>query len=145
MASLTPYDTHLTGYLTDVSLGYRPDGFVPNSIWPVLMVDKFNGAVPRILSDNWLKNYNLGRAFGEAGRGVSFTTVSGGILYRCQNYGVKTIISNELADETDWIGVLQRGVELCQDQAALNIELRLMSKLSTSCGCNTTLSGATAW
>src|SRR5262249_54571831 len=115
MASLTPFDTHLNGYLADTIQAYRPTGFIANQIWPVLLVDKLNGSVPKVLPDNWLRNSNLVRAFGESAKAGAFTVVSGGVLYRCVNYGAAAIIPMELESECDWIGILERGAEFCAD------------------------------
>src|SRR5262249_42633752 len=130
MSSFVPRDTHLDAYLNDKLIGSRPEGFTANDVWPVILTDRLTGNIISVQRDNYLRNPNITKAYGEAAKGFSLTVTSGGVTYNATPFGAAHNLAHEFIDGSELPDALVRAGELVNGIIALNIEKRLVSKLS---------------
>jgi hypothetical protein len=144
MPQPTPNASHVDGLLTNISIGYKPQGFIASDIYPVVTVGKQSNLYAIYPKDHWFRQSNTLRAPGTKGRRGGFTVGSG--TYLCQNYDFGTDVWDEtIANADNPLQPLQDGVEYVRTQLALDQEIRVAAQVDGGVGSSSTLTGLSAW
>jgi len=141
------YDTgqfHVDHFLTNVLVGYRPQGLIADQVYPVLTVKKESNIFAKVNKGDWFRRPVTLRAPGATANEVSFTVSSD--RYQVHNYELATVVPWETIDNADDPYMpMTRASEFLTDQLKLDNEIRVRTQIAADVGSTTTLTGADAW
>lgn len=100
MAEITSRDIHVDALLTNMSIGYKNDMYIADSIAPIVPVRKQSDIVPRYDQSHWFRNQAAIRAPGTLSERGGFT-VDNTMTYYCPRYSFGFEIPDEVRDNTD--------------------------------------------
>jgi hypothetical protein len=144
MPTPTPNQSHVDGLLTNLSIGFKPMGFIADQVFPVVSVGKQSDLFVTYPKDHWFRQSTTLRAPGTRGRRGGYTVGSG--TYLCQNYDFGTQVWDEtVANEDTPLSAMTTGVEYVRTQLALDKEVRVQAVVDAGVGASATLTGASAW
>ena len=146
MPGLDQRDLHIDQFLTNVLIGYRPQGLIADQLLPVVPVTKQTNVYAQIDRGNWFRVPSTLRGPGAKPREVSYTVSSG--TYVAKNYALATVVPYETIDNADDPhNPMQRAGEFLVDQLMLDYETRVYSMMDGGVGSVTTrTAGSTsAW
>ena len=144
MPNATGRDYHIDTLLTNLSVGYRPTGFVGPDLFPVVPVAKQSNVYAKVDREGWFRLNDTNRAPKTKAKEGSFSVSSD--TYFATNYAFATAVAYEDIDNADAPHVpLQRGSEFLIDQLMLDAENRVMTRATAGVGSTTTLTGINAW
>ena len=137
-------DFHIDSLLTNLLVGFTPDGLIAPGIFPVVNVTKQTGIYAKVDKDAWYRQPSTLRAPGTAPREVNYTVSSA--TYNAPNYELGTTVAWEVIDNAD-VPHQPMGLsaQLVKTNLLLDFEIRVRNKVVASVGSATTLSGTSAW
>lgn len=91
--STGPYDVHLAQWLTEMALGYQPQGIIADSIFPIVRVGKQTDWYPVFSRQEALTIENTERAPGTESKKITRSVTSGS--YFAKNWALKTELTLE--------------------------------------------------
>ena len=142
MASATHGDFHIDNLLTQISIAYRPQGFIADQIFPVVPVNKESNVFAKIDKGNWLRIPDTLRAPRSAAKEVSYTVSSD--TYRAKNYALAGLVDFETIANADGpYDPRQQNVLFLRDQLAMDFEARVQSLVFSNVGSS--LTAGFAW
>lgn len=135
--ALDPRDLHIDKFLTNILIGYRPQGLVATQIFPVVPVQRQTDVYAQIDRGNWFRRPNTLRSPGAKPGEVSYTVSSG--TYVCRNYALATAIPFETLDNADSPHEpMARAGEFLMDQLGLDHEVRVQNVVASNVGSSIT-------
>jgi len=141
---LSPADSHIDKFLTNLLVGYRPQGMIWDQVAPVVPVAKQSDLYAKIDKGNWFRRPNTQRSPGAGANEVNYTVSSG--RYACTNRELATVLADEVvANADDPHDPARRQAELLTDQLNLDAEIRVYNATVGGVGSSTTLTGINAW
>src|SRR5438477_4017847 len=133
MAMIQPGDFHVDKFLTNILIGYRPQGLIADQVFPVVPVQKQTDIYAQIDRGNWFRIPQTKRAPGAFAREVSYTVSSG--TYVCRNYELATVVPYETLDNADAPHQpMEQAGQLLLDNLALDYETRVYSSVTGGVG-----------
>lgn len=146
MATIQPGDFHIDKFLTNILIGYRPQGLIGDQIFPVITVQNQTNVFAQIDRGNWFRVPQTRRAPGSYAREVSFTVSSQ--TYVARNYELATVVPFETIDNADDPHrPMSEAGEFLLDQLGLDFETRVYSAVVGGVGSSTarTAGSTSAW
>lgn len=144
MPTPTPAQSHIDQLLTNISIGYQPQGFIASMVFPEVSVSKQSGLFVTYPKENWFRQGSTLRAPGAKGKRGSYGVGSG--QYFCQNYDYGTTVWDETEANQDVpLSAMVTGVEFVRTQLALDKEIRVQTVVDAGVGSSTTLTGGAVW
>jgi hypothetical protein len=133
MPGLDARDLHLDQFLTNILIGYKPQGLIGDQLFPVIPVQKQTNVYAQIDRGNWFRVPSTRRAPLAKPSEVQHTVSSG--MYVCLNYELATRVAYETMDNADAPhNPMQRAGEFLIDQLMLDFENRVQQVVTTGCG-----------
>lgn len=144
MPAINPGDQHIDSLLTNLLIGFKPEGMIGDVLFPVVNVQKQSGIYAKVDKGNWFRIPDTNRAPGTAPREVSYTVSSD--TYFAPNYELATTVAWETIDNADVPHrPLQRSAELVQTNLLLDFEQRVATTAWAGVGASATKTGTAAW
>lgn len=146
MAQPTASDVHVDSALSGISTGYKNSGYIADSIFPIVPVDKQSDKFYQWTKDFWFRNYVQLRSPGD-------TYPEGGLELSTDNYFADMYhlsfpINDEDAKNQDEAVELEiTGAEWLADQFMLNREAKFIADFFKTgvWGTTVTLAGTDQW
>jgi hypothetical protein len=100
VAEVTSRDLHIDALLTNMSIGYKNDLYIADSIAPIVPVMKQSDIIPKYDQSHWFRNQANIRAPGTLSQRGGYT-VDTSSTYYCPRYSFGFEIPDETRDNTD--------------------------------------------
>lgn len=146
MAQPTPTDVHIDAALSNLSIAYRNEGYVGDTVFPIVPVDKQSDYYFVFTKDFWFRNSvarrGPGGVYPEGGLELS------SVQYVCVNKALSFPVPQETIDNQDAaLSMEDDGAEWLADQFALDREIALAAAIMNASAwtSSTTLSGTSQW
>jgi len=146
MAQPTPQSVHIDTALSNVSIGYKNEGYVADQVFPIVPVDKQSDYYFIFDKDFWFRNSvqvrGPGGTYAEGGIKISNTT------FVCKNKGLSFPLPWEtLKNQDAAVDLETSGAEWLADQFMLDREIALAAKIMDASAWTgyTTLTGGDQW
>lgn len=142
----TANDLHIDAALSEVALGYRPDGFIADMIMPIVDVAKQSDIYTIWSRADRLRLHDTKRAPGTEAKRIEESVSSE--TYYCKNYALKSSIPIEDFKNADpmYLDNLNNGkTELIMDGLLLDWEKRTASKVTSGSNVGSYSAVASAW
>lgn len=141
-------EVHQNAALSNVSIGYKPTGFVAEEVLPVLNVKKESDKYYIWDKDMGLRYQDSQRADGAKSKTISFKVSTG--TYSCEEYALKVRITDrERANADDVLQLETSKTERVTGAVRLGQEVRVATLLTTAANYpssnKTQLSGTSQW
>ena len=93
-------DLHVDQLLTSMSIGYKNDTYIADSLFPMIPVNRQSNIVPKYNQSHWFRDDARMRAPGTKSEGGGFT-VDTTDKYFCDRYSYRYEIDDEVRDNAD--------------------------------------------
>jgi len=140
---------HIDAGLSNLSIAYRPSGFVADDVMPILKVNKESDKYYKWDRGNSLRVPATLRADGAKSNKVVFDVTSNN-TYQCEEYALNTDVTDRQKANADKVLSLRANkAKFVKDLLTLDREKRVATLLTTTSNYDsavyTTLSGVTQW
>lgn len=142
----TSHDIHIDAALSEMAIGYRPEGFIADMVFPVVNVSKQSDQYVEWSRADRLRIHDTTRAPGAEAKQI-FESVSSG-TYFAKNYALKSNVTIEDLKNADPIYVdnLTEGkAQLVLDGLMLDWEVRQANQVTSGSNVGTYTAVASAW
>ncbi len=142
----TSHDVHIDQALSEMALGYRPEGFIADMVFPIVDVGKQSDLYVEWSRSDRLRVHDTKRAPGTEAKRI-YESVSSGTYYS-SNYALKTDVTIEDLKNADPIYVdnLKEGkTELVLDGLLLDWEVRLANQVTSGSNVGTYTAIGSSW
>ena len=142
----TASDLHVDKLLSEMALGYRPEGFIADMVMPVVNVGKQSDLYAEFSRSDRLRRQNTSRAPGAEARVVTEDVGSG--TYYAANYALKGRVPIEDRANADPIyqNMQAEGkVMLVMDHLMLDYEIRVASQVTSTSNVGSSSAVSSAW
>ena len=139
-AGATGRDLHIDTPLTNMTIGYRPQGMIADQILPVITVGKKNDGFYVWSKDEWLRLNSAHRAQGQPAKVINFQVSSD--TYATLNYALRMDLDLEdVANADQALELRTSAANMVMDNLTMNWEDRIAVLLgnTTNHGSNETL------
>lgn len=139
-------DLHIDGLLSEFAMGYRPEGFIADMIFPMVQVGKQSNLYPVFDRGDRLRIDDTRRAPGTQAKRV--TENVGSATYYANNYALAASVTIEDKVNADplLVNLTEEGkVRLCMDKLLLDWEDRVERMVSSGSNVGSYTSVASAW
>ena len=146
MPSASGRDLYIDVALSNMALGFRPEGFIADMIAPIVPVAKQTGAYYSFSRADRLRVDNAVRAPGTEARIVTETVGSG--TYVCRNYALKRRIPIEDVENADPVlqaGIIGGNVELVSGKLMTGWEQRVALQVTSTSNVGSSAAVSSAW
>jgi len=140
------YDLHLAQWLTEMAIGYQPQGIIADSIFPIVRVAKQTDWYPVFSRQEALTIENTARAPGTEARKITRSVTSGS--YFAKNYALKTELTLEdrvnmdMGLATELVGGRARYI---LNKLMLDWDLRVSNLVNSSSNVGSSGTVTSAW
>ena len=144
--SAVSHDLHIDKLLSEMAMGYRPEGFIADMIFPTVGVDKQSDAYAIFSRGDRLRQQDTKRAPGTRAKRVE-EAVSSDTFY-CQNYALAaavTIEDKENADPVYVDEIIEGKARLVLDHLLLDWEVRVAEQVTSGTNVGSYSVVASAW
>lgn len=132
MAELSSRDVHADAYLNSLSIGYKNDLYIADTIAPIVPVRRQSDIVPKYTQSDWFRNQAAIRAPGTLSERGGFT-VDTTDHYFCPRFSFGFEIPDEVRDNTDAPYDMDRdGTMFVMDRLQLKREATWAGKFFTT-------------
>jgi len=142
----TGRDLHVDKLLSEMALGYRPEGFIADMIMPVVNVGKQSDLYAVFSRADRLRRQNTNRAPGTEARKVVESVGSG--TYYAPNYALKAAVTIEDRANADPIyqNLQAEGkTMLVMDHLMLDYEIRVASQVTSTSNVGSSSAVSSGW
>jgi hypothetical protein len=142
----TANDLHIDAALSEVALGYRPEGFIADMVMPVVDVGKQSDLYTIWSRADRLRRHDTKRAPATEAKRIEESVSSE--TYFCNNYALKSSIPIEDFANADpiYLDNLNNGkTELVMDGLMMDWEVRLASKVTSGSNVGSYAAVSSAW
>ncbi len=146
MAGATSHDIHVDKLLSQMAIGYRPEGFIADMIMPIVDVDKQSDMYTVFSREDRLRRPKTGRSPGTEAHKTSQSVGSG--TFFCKNYALKAAVTLEDRENADPIfldKLINGRTELVLDGLLLDWEMRVASQVTSTTNVGSSAVVASAW
>ena len=145
MAEITSRDVHVDQLLTNMSIGYKNDLYIADSIAPIVQVRRQSDIIPKYDQSHWFRNQAALRAPGTMSQRGGFT-VDTSATYYCPRYSFGFEIPDETRDNTDMPYDLDRdGTAFVTDRLMMMREVTAASRFFTTSIWGADVTPAVLW
>lgn len=142
----TAKDVHIDAMLSEMALGYRPEGFIADLIFPTVTVMKQSNLYTKWSREDRLRINKTNRAPGTEAQRIEESVSSE--TYYCNNYALKSIIPIEDYANADpiYLDNLNTGkTELVMDGLLLDWEVRTANKVTSASNVGSFSAVGSSW
>ena len=142
----TSHDIHVDALLSQMAMGYRPEGFIADMLFPVVNVGKQSDLYVEFSRADRLRRQNTLRAPGSPARKVEQEV--GSATYYCNNYALKASVTLEDRENADpiFLDTLINGrAQFVMDHMLLDWEVRLANQVNSGSNVGSYTATASAW
>jgi len=142
----THEDLHIDAALSEMALGYRPDGFVADTIMPIVNVSKQSDLYTIWSREDRLRVHDTKRAPRTEAKRIEESVSSA--TYYCKNYALKSSIEIEQFKNADpiYLDNLNQGkVELVMDGLMIDWEVRVANQVTSGSNVGSYSAVSSAW
>jgi len=142
----TAKDLHVDKVLSQMAMGYRPDGFIADMIFPTVRVDKQSDIYTEFDRGRRLRRQDTRRGPGAEAHRVDQDF--GSATYYCRNYALKAAVTIEdkaNADPAFVRDIINGRVELLIDDLMLDKEMRVAALVNNTSNVGSYSAVTSAW
>ncbi len=142
----TAKDMHVDKVLSQMAMGYRPDGFIADMIFPTVRVDKQSDIYLEFDRGRRLRRQDTRRTPGVEAHRVNQDM--GSATYYARNYALKAAVTLEDKANADpaYVRTLINGrVELIMDDLMLDKEMRIAALVNNTSNVGSSSAVSSAW
>lgn len=146
MGNATSHDLHIDAALSEMALGYRPEGFIADMITPTVRVGKQSDLYVIFSRADRLRRQDTKRAPGTRAHRVTEDVSSA--TYFCNNYALSAAVTIEDKENADPIYVdelLNGKTEYLLDHLYLDWEIRVANQVTSGSNVGSYSAVASAW
>ena len=140
------HDLHIDKALTNMALGYRPDGFIADMLFPVVPVQKQSDLYTIFSRADKLRRQTTRRAPGNEARRIEQSVSSD--TFFCKNYALKAAVTLEDRENADPIlldGIINGRAELVLDGLYLDWEVRVANQVNSGSNVGSYYATTSGW
>jgi hypothetical protein len=142
----TAKDLHIDVMLSNVAIGYRPDGMIADMIAPIVRVPKQSDKYPIFSRADATRTEDDKRSPGKPANRITRSVSSQGFF--CENYALAyplTIEDRANADPVYVAEMINGNVRYTQDKLFLNWEVRVANQVTSSTNVGSSTAVGSAW
>lgn len=142
----TAKDMHVNKVLSQMAMGYKPEGFIADMIFPTVIVDKQSDIYLEWDRGRRLRRQDTQRSPGAEAHKV--TQDVGSATFYCRNYALKaavTIEDKSNADPAYVQGLINGRTELILDDLALDREMRVSELVTSTANVGSSAAVSSGW
>ena len=142
----TAKDMHVDKVLSNMVIGYKPEGHIADMIFPILPVDKQSDIYQITDRARKLRRQDTQRSPGTEARLVD--NEIGSATYYCRNYALKTSVTIEdkaNADPAFVQNLLNADAELLVDDLSLDKEMRVAALVTNTANVGSSAAVSSGW
>lgn len=146
MPGATGRDIHIDKVLSNMAIGYKPEGFIADQIMPTVPVDKQSDIYAVFSRADRLRRQDTNRSRGAEANRIE-QSVSSGTFY-CENYALKapvTLEDKKNADPMYLQNLIEGRTELVLDGLLLDWEVRVANQVTNTANVGSSSSVDSAW
>lgn len=144
MPGATARDYHVDTFLTNLLIGYRPQGLVGNQVFPTISVQKQSDLIPIVDRAGWMRIDDTKRAPATAYKEGTFSVES--LQYYAKNYAFAHKTPYEVLANADVPHrPSQQAAQFVIDRLDLDAEQRIAQAVVSGVGTSSTLTGTDIW
>lgn len=137
---------HVDKVLSNVAIGYKPEGFIAGTLFPTVVVDKQSDIYQVYDRARKLRRQDTKRTPGTEAHKVTLDV--GSAVFYCANYALKypvTIEDKANADPAFVQNIINTRVELILDDLALDREMRVSEKVLATANVGSSAAVSSGW
>lgn len=142
----TAKDLHIDKVLTQMAMGYRPEGMIADMIFPVVTVDKQTDIYLEANRGRILRRQETSRSPGNEARRVDRDF--GSATYHAKNYALKDYVTIEDKANTDPGMIFSKAEDKAQgilDDLYLDWEIRVLDLINTAANVGSSAAVSSGW
>lgn len=142
----TSNDLYIDPLLSEMAIGYRPEGMIADMIMPVVNVSKQGGIYTIFDRGDRLRQRTTNRAPGMEANIIEQEVGTG--TYYCKNYALKAPVTLEDRANADPIflnGIIEGRTELVMDSLLLDWEIRVANLVTSGSNVGSSAGVSSAW
>lgn len=142
----TSKDLYIDQMLSNMAIGYRPEGMISDMIMPVVNVGKQSGIFTIFDRGDRLRRRTTARAPGQEANIIEQDV--GSATYYCNNYALKASVTIEDRANADPIfnaGIIEGRAQLVLDSLLLDKEIRVATQVTNTSNVGSSAAVASAW
>lgn len=142
----TSHDLHIDNLLSEMALGYRPEGFIADMILPTVNVAKQSDLYAIFSREDALRRQETKRAPGTEAKLITRDVSSD--TYFANNYALKKAVTIEDRANADPIyvsGLHQAGAEYILDHLMLDWDIRVATQVTNTSNVGSSSAVSSAW
>lgn len=146
MPDTTGHDVHVDLPLSQMAIGYRPEGFIADAIFPIVNVGKQSDAYTIFSRADRLRVDKTIRAPGTEARRITEGVSSG--TYNAVNYALKRCVTIEDRNNADPVFVSElynQAAQLVLDKLLLDWEVRVSNMVNSGSNVGSYAAVSSAW
>jgi hypothetical protein len=146
MPGATGHDLHIDQHLSNVAIGYRPEGFIADMIAPIVDVDKQSNSYVIWSRADRLRRRETQRSPGGYANRIEQRVSSD--TYFAKNYALASPVTIEDRENADPIfvqGIVEGRTELVMDGLLLDWEVRVASQVTSGSNVGSYSAVSSAW
>lgn len=146
MPGATGRDIHIDKVLSNMAIGYRPEGFIAADIMPIVDVDKQSDLYAVFSRADRLRRQETARSPGAEANRIE-QSVSSGTFY-CENYALKSPVNLEDKANADPLylqNLIEGRTELVLDGLLLDWEVRVATQVTNTANVGSSAAVSSAW
>lgn len=140
------HDLHIDKALTNMAMGYRPDGFIADMLFPIVPVQKQSDIYTIFSRADKLRRQTTRRAPGNEARRIEQSVSSD--TFFCKNYALKSPVTLEDRENADPIlleGIVNGRAELVLDGLYLDWEVRVANQVTSGSNVGSYYATTSGW
>lgn len=142
----TSHELHIDQLLSEMAIGYRPEGFIADMIFPTVNVGKQSDLYSIFSREDRLRRQDTKRSPGVRAKRVEESISSS--TYYCNNYALAKMITIEDRSNADPLYVDQlfnNGAQLLLDHLMLDWEVRVANQVTSGSNVGSYSAVSSAW
>jgi len=146
MAGATAKDLHVDKVLTEMAMGYRPEGMIADMVFPVVTVDKQSDIYLETDRARRTRRQKTDRTPGTEARRVEESF--GSATFFCRNYALKAAVTIEDKANTDpsmIFGKAETKAQLILDDLFLDWDIRVLDQVKNTSNVGSSAAVSSAW
>ena len=144
--SATSHDLHIDALLSEMAMGYRPEGFIADMIFPTVTVGKQSNLYAIFNRGDRLRRQDTKRAPGTLAKRIEESVSSA--TYYCNNYALAKAVTIEDRSNADPLyldNLINGGATLVLDHLMLDWEVRVANQVTSGSNVGSYSAVASAW
>lgn len=142
----TARDTHIDALRSEMAMGYRPDGFIADMLFPVVNVDKQTDLFAKFSRATRLRVQRTARSPGMQANLIDEPV--GSDSFHCKNYALKAAVTIEDKSNADPIFVseiIDGRTRFVLDHLMLDWEVRVANQVTSTSNVGSSSAVASSW